>query len=379
MKTYKKFAILVTPTICFFLLIGQLSCSHFPSSLTQIGFNSRQERKLVKEPSRLEQKVSEKSVDSKNPLGIERRKVLVLIKAEDFVGLEKYASVARSKKERLPGGYWKLYAFYKEMESIRADGISKIALNRLWLNRISFLKKWKAIAPNSVTPRIALASAYYGYGWFARGHGFSNAVSRENSRLLFERLELARNELITAKKIGDCPHWYALALNIGMVEGMPEEYYEKVFQSAVEFEPNYLSYYLIKFTNLHPKWGGRKSDRVEFINLISQKEDSEKFERDIIYFVLVATMLNEGITGVNWSHYSKNRVQNGFAELEKKYGVDNYRLNQFAYITCSTLDLSNARWAFERIGDDRNTSVWSEHKFNQMLKFSDQVEEIFSR
>jgi len=222
--------------------------------------------------------------------------------------------------------------------------------------------------------RVALAKAYIGYGWFVRGKGYINTVTKENYDLLHERLDLAENELLEAHKLGvKCPRWYREMLYIGMAKGWSLDEFNEIYEEAIKFEPNYLQFYLVKSENVTPKWNGNQGDWEKFVDELPGKLAAlETDESDIIYFTVVVNKLRDQSLNINYAMLSKERIKKGFSDMEKKYNVDNLRLNQFAFIACLVLEFSSAEEAFNRIGDDWNKEVWNEQTFRQMKQFANQ-------
>ena len=215
---------------------------------------------------------------------------------------------------------------------------------------------------------------YIGYGGFVRGTGYINTVSRENYAFFQKQLNLAENELIEAEKLDlKCPRWYREMLYIGMVKGWSLDKFNEMYEEAIKSEPNYLQFYLVKSENLVPKWGGKPGDWQKFVDSLPSKLATLKTdESDIIYLVVVINKINESSLGINWAMISKDRIRKGFADMEEKYGVDNFRLNQYAFVSCLIQDFTSAKEAFNRIGNDWNKAVWGQQTFNQMKQFANQ-------
>ena len=312
-------------------------------------------------------------MDPTTAKGAVEQEIYQLFMAKDFASIEKIANQARAKKERLTGGYWKIDSVYDALTTLYAEVPGQDTSDEMWQNRIELLKKWKEKAPESITARVALAKAFIDYGWFARGNGLIGSVSAENKELLQERLDLAENELAEARNLkAKCPRWYREALFIGMVTGWSLDAFDEIFDEAVKYEPDYLQFYLVKSENLTPKWNGENGDWQKFVDALPGKLATlETNEADIIYFLVVVNKMNERSLTINYAMISKERIKKGFADLEKKYGVDNFRLNQFAHVAAVIRDLPAAKEAFDRIGDDWNEDVWSEEHFRIMKQLTD--------
>lgn len=305
--------------------------------------------------------------DPNSPSDVFSKQIQALLMTRDFNAIEKLADEARIKKERVSGGYWKIDDLYEPLANIYADRPAQELSDELWINRIELLKQWKESLPDSITARIALAQAYINYGGFTRGGGYANTVSKEANQLLQERLELAETELREAKQLkAKCPRLYRNILFLAMVRGIEKDRFEKIYEEAINSEPNYLQYYLVKSEYLTPKWNGEPGDWQNFIDALPSKVATLKTdESDLIYFVVVANKLKDMSLRQNWGAISKERMQKGLSDMEEKYGTDKLRLNQYALYTCIVRDIPNGKNTFEKIGNNFDKNVWGEQEFNQ--------------
>jgi len=87
-----------------------------------------------------------------------------MLRRSDFDALEKEADSVRRNKSRFPGGVWKLYVFYEGLEGPFGG---ERATDAEWAAHIETLKHWATVKPDSVTARVALAQAYFGWGYKA--------------------------------------------------------------------------------------------------------------------------------------------------------------------------------------------------------------------
>ena len=322
--------------------------------------------------SQANKEVLAEQVDPASPTDAIEKEFNDRLMAKDFRSIDSAATVAREKKERLPGGYWKLDHIYEGLTGFYAEYKGQRVTDEMWTNRIEILKQWKIAMPESITARVALAQAYAGHGWFARGSGYANEVTQQDFETLHERLAMARRELEAARSINvQCPRWYREMLMIAMAESWSHEEFDELYNAAIKAEPNYLQAYLVKSEYLTPKWSGEEDDWQKFVDSLPSKLATLKdAEIDIIYLVVVVNKMREPSLSINWAMIAKDRIRNGFSGLDKKYGVDRRRLNQIAFVSVTCGDLDSARMAFERIGDERDPEVWNEQTFTLMKKVS---------
>ena len=132
-----------------------------------------------------------------------------LLIAKDFNAIDTLADEARTKKQRIKGGYWTLDQIYDGLTSFFADHPGEKVSDEMWTDRIDLLKQWKQKRAGSITVRVALAGAYIGFGETARGKGYSDPEGQDDPNLLSERLAKAESELNEAKTLHiQCPRWY---------------------------------------------------------------------------------------------------------------------------------------------------------------------------
>lgn len=311
-------------------------------------------------------------LDPNSPKESLKKRSQDLLVAANFSELESMADAARTNKERLAGGYWKLDAIYDGLSNIYADRLAQTITEEDWKNRIKMLTQWTEVSPDSPTPKVALAAAYIQYGWFARGFGYADSVSSSNYKLLHERLAMADNTLRAAHQQGvRCPRLYREVLFLGMAQGWPTNEIAEIYLEFLSVEPSYLQAHLVMSELLTPKWGGQDGEWRKFIDSIpATVSESGSDEADLIYFVVVANKIREPSLRINWGNIEKDRIKNGFTQLEQRYGIDDFRLNQYAHMASLTMDYPSAHAAFERIGPRWDIEVWDRSTFEMFKKMA---------
>ena len=130
-----------------------------------------------------------------------------ILKEEKFVELDCLADRARSGKERLPGGLWKIHLLYLGLRQPVPYPVH--ATQEDWTDLLQRLQRWAKARPESITARVALALAYLDYASDARGSGYANTVGESGWKLFGERTAEARRILEEASKLAaECPEWY---------------------------------------------------------------------------------------------------------------------------------------------------------------------------
>jgi hypothetical protein len=283
-----------------------------------------------------------------------------LLNQEDFNQLEQIAAEARSTKARFTGGDWKLEAFYRVVQgpgTLTAPDVT-------WTNHIERLKRWAAAKPESVTPRIAIGSAYLRFAWKARGNGFSDTVTADAEKLFSDRVAQARLVLEEAEllPIKD-PELYCRLQTVALAQGWSRPNIDRLLYQVQLTEPAYFRIYTEQANFLMPKWYGQPGDAEAFAQNAADKIGGD--EGNYVYFRIA---LEENcchstqLPGLAW-----NRVKLGFAALESLYGSTNFQRNAMALMAVNANDGDLARQLFARIGNDWASGVWgSKGKFEKI-------------
>src|SRR5215831_414274 len=156
-----------------------------------------------------------------------RQQVLQKFVKQDYDWIDQEAHSVRLKKERLPGGYWKLRALYAAMEEpARGDKAS----DGDWEDLLKNLTTWTNSKPNSVTARVASAEAWVNYAWKARGNGYADKVPEAAWPVFEKRLGNAEQALADAARLKEqCPYWFVVGLTLGRAQQRDRDWLEKIF------------------------------------------------------------------------------------------------------------------------------------------------------
>jgi len=306
-----------------------------------------------------------------------RAEIQPLIANSQFDTLEEAAGRARSSKERVTGGAWKLYLFF-EVVSTPATGDR--ATEWEWTYRLAQLEKWVAARPQSITARVALAQAYLGYAWFARGGGFADTVSKSDWELFGTRLGQAANTLKEAQNLSaQCPHFYYVTQGLARAQGWPLEAMREAFERAIAFEPSYYHYYRDFAFTLLPKWYGGEGDAEAFAEESARRIGGR--EGDFVYFEIASLIYCQCGTPPEHPSLSWPKIQKGFAVMEEKYGATMLKINRFASLAYLYKDREVAKRALERVGPDWEISAWGKRStFDQARAWAQpEVEKALSQ
>ena len=203
----------------------------------------------------------------------------------DFESLASQAQTYRSTKATFKNGTWKLHSFYAAFGNYEAIGTDKACAQL-----IAQLEKWAAQEPESITPRIALAEAYHGYAWLARGSGFGSTVTDAGEKLMEQRVAKGFDWLREAKKLQQTNHdpaFYAVMLHSFLGADVNRQVYEESFNAGVADAPDYAPLYQYKGYYLLPRWYGQDGEWEKYARAISRRTDipgsGEIFARIALY------------------------------------------------------------------------------------------------
>jgi len=279
-----------------------------------------------------------------------------MLKEEKFEELDCLADHARTTRERFPGGMWKLHELYKGLYKPVPYPIHPTQED--WDALLQELQKWVTARPQSVTARVALASAYIGYAADARGDGYANTVSEGGWKLFRERTAEARRVLEEASELPmKCPEWYVVEQNVAQNLNWNEAEKRALFEQASKFEPGYYYYARVLATDLLPKRGGESGATENFAREVADRMGGT--QGDILYFQ-IASANYVMCACEDDPHLSLARIERGFEATEKQYGISMLNLNRIAFLAARTRpdDELFADQAFARIGDQWDEETW---------------------
>jgi len=277
-----------------------------------------------------------------------------LLLQEDFGQLEKIAAQNRVDKGRLIGGVFKTGSFYT---GTGATSCLETGTEAEHLSLIALLTKWNAAYPDSVTPRLALATLYIDYAWVARGRGTADTVSRKGWRLFRGRTAQAKDILIRAASLKDKdPQWYVVMQMVAQNEGWEQADARELLDQALGFDPDFYPFYRFHSIYLLPQWYGNPGDIQALADEAASKHPEP--QGSMLYFRIMSTLAcycgqnPEQLKGADWQ-----KLQLGFANIEKAYGLSDLNANRFSEMAFVFGDKAVAREAFGRI-TQRDDAAW---------------------
>jgi Domain of unknown function (DUF4034) len=282
-----------------------------------------------------------------------------ILKEEKFEELDCLSDQARSKKERFPGGMWKLHELYTGLYEPVQYPLH--ATQEDWESRLQQLQRWVTARPKSVTARVALAGAYIGYAGDARGNGYANTVSESGWKLFAQRTSEAKQLLQKTSRLHTkCPEWYLLMLLVAENQGWNAAEKRALFSKATKFEPDYYYYARAVASRRLPKWGGEPGAVEKFTQEVADRVGGER--GDILYFqVATAPDLTCGCCNGDDPHLSLTRIERGFDASERRYGESALNLNRVAFLAARSRpdDQLFADKILTRIGEQWDEETWT--------------------
>ena len=286
-------------------------------------------------------------------------RITKLLEAGNYAQLDAEAQRITIGKDRLVGGGWKLHSFYGAV----ADPPHQ---SGMWAQQVDKLKIWVAKDPQSIAARVALADAYIGWGWQARGSGYANAVQTGAIYWFNKSVGMAKATLIEAAKLPEkSPNWYSAMQQVAQAEGWSREDEKELFDQAIAFEPSYYYFYQNHAGFILPKWYGQEGETQAFINEVTAGIPEP--DSSMLYFELSDSVAcqcdpdRDTLKDISWE-----KAKEGYANIERLYGTVNVKNNRYAYMAYMAGDKAAAKQVFALIGDKPGGFVW--HDKNAFLE-----------
>ncbi len=278
-----------------------------------------------------------------------------LLQAEDFNELEYMASKIRNEKRRFLDGNWQLNSFYWTL------GIGYGSSKQKLIEDI--FKKWMSQYPDSITPRICMAYAYFDFAWNARGGGFAYTVSEKGWRECKEFLQKAKDILKDAEKfpVKD-PGLYVILLGIERGLGTLPQETQSIFEKGVAIESNYYPLYGERATSYMMRWYGKEGDLERFAqDAVSRTKNTEG---QILYFLIAEQEIRKSTSIEDFKDMGFNyeQLKQGQQELVKRFPeARNIKfLNQVCFTACAAENKEDAKDYFIDIGDQWDKNIWKD-------------------
>jgi Domain of unknown function (DUF4034) len=290
-----------------------------------------------------------------------------LLQRAEYDQLESCADACRTGRSRFTNSFLKLRAFYSAFLDYPVDRD-----DTQWTQFIQSIENWVRQKPESVTARIALAQAYRGYAWKARGGDWASTVTSQAYRLMQERLAVARQVLNEARLLPQkCPGWYGAALSVALGTEMKRKDYDNLFAEAVSKVPEYDAIYDYTAYYLLPRWYGQPGEWESFVGTMMQRDDipdaKEIFAKSVLYLNSMGFFDLE----FSSSRQSSALLKESFLALQKHY-PDSLEINSvFCLASVKMYDYKQIREQLKLIGGRFDPACWkSPEKFQEVVRFA---------
>jgi hypothetical protein len=287
--------------------------------------------------------------------------VRAMLERKQFAALDDLADDLNRTKARFSGGDWKSYRF-QEALGAPAGGCNDTDAH--WEELLAVLARWREQRPASMPVAIAIADASVGYGWKARGTGFSDTVTANGWRRLGERMAPAEGILMnegagSAKTL----EWYRVMIDLGRAQGWDRDRVDSLFEQAVALEPRYLHVYSAMARYLTPRWQGGDGDWEDFAERSAGRLGGR--EGSVVYSHIAwqISKLHRGHEFFEQNRVSWPRIKQGFIDREALYGGSLRNLNAFCMLAGAAADRQTTRELLARIGNEWDPGVWRERKY----------------
>lgn len=283
------------------------------------------------------------------------RRARMMLAHEAFDTIEMTADSLARTDERWYSGAPKLVSFihrgFDEVDDAEDAGS--------WERHLAMLRQWSDARPNSVWAPIALAEGLIARAWAARGHGYSNTVSKERWQRFEHDLNEARMILDQSPPAArENPLWYEAAMSAEHGLGSQGTMrYRALLREALRKFPTYQRFYVSAAVHLMPRWYGGDGELVDFMETFaSALPDSigdEFYARVAIDQTHYCDNLFDEYTGISWP-----RMRHGLVLWQSHWPRSTQPRNALAYLATEHGDRQLARQAFESLGDTLEFEIW---------------------
>lgn len=284
-----------------------------------------------------------------------------LLKAKEYDAIDKKINQLCDSRESYPNGRWRVDLLY--MEFCDPPGGKKAAAED-WQQLTDAIQEWAKACPNSANARIALAEAYVGFAWKARGGGFADTVSKEGWNLMEQRLKLAAQALKEAEALkSNNPRRWAVTLLVGLGSHMKKENYQAIVNEALSKEPTYETVLCEQINYLLPRWYGAEGEWEKTIAKAADRLPGSEGDKRYARLIWSATSLRVIGNPFEDANADYARAKRGFQILLKEHPNSLAVLSRYCLVAVLGSDKGEAAELFAKLDGRMTKSVWHSKKY----------------
>jgi len=279
-----------------------------------------------------------------------RLKTRSLYNASKFDELDALAAQIRAERARFDNGSWKIFQFYESL-ICRPDKPES-----MWQLHARIHEKWDAAKPRSITAQVAHANFFSDYAWHARGTGYSKTVTKEGWRLFAERLAKAREFLDKSVDFEPkCPMWWRVGMTVAKSQQWNRDEFEKLFDEAKAFEPQFWAYDVAKAEYLLPRWYGQPGEWEYTATLEIDRPKGLGLET---YARVVEALHGYYKNVFRETHASWPQTRDGFELMRQRYPDSIAILSAYCHLACLAEDRLVTRKLFDELDGRLVADIW---------------------
>ena len=216
-----------------------------------------------------------------------------------------------------------------------------------------FFKHFENAFPNNSSVLALEGRVYAEYAWDARGVGYANTVTAEQSKLFQERLVTAEQVLTRAWQLNPNDAGAATKmLTVELGQGKGRDVMETWFKRAMKANPDDIAACRAKMYYLEPKWYGSPQEMIAFGR---ELRDEQNWYAQLPFLLVEAHETLSIYLKNPEEYFGQPEVWNDLQSIYKPWlevGPDNpYARSRYAYYACRCGKWSVAKQQFEILGD----------------------------
>jgi hypothetical protein len=301
--------------------------------------------------------------------------VIRLLTDQKYEELEQLASRYREDKSRTSTGTPRLEMFYRSLQYPEtAPGQYTVhALD----DRVQHLEAWLKARP-SRTVKLALAATLEELAWVARGGGFADTITADNSRIMDSAIAQAEQLLqeLTEEEVDQDVYRYRVEMSLGILNRYDRSRMEDLLHAALELSPYETQSIETMVLYLLPRWYGREGELVELADRLAAEHRDASGEFTYAAVASRAYDFGEYRRFDEDNSFEWSRVRQGHIDWLKAEPDSPRVWGRQAYFAKIAGDRPTAREAFEHLQGRYIKARWKDqhHLYEQALRWAFDVD-----